>query len=308
MTPLLLAALYPPPSGFAHAAHAAVPCTQCHSTVTSALRPGEGPVAGEVCATCHDDGRRWLTPPQAPAQLKFSHRAHANRGVRCDECHTPASRPTMAQCLECHDGKAASARCDTCHATRPDGRLRRLVPADHASPAFARGHGRRAAAAPASCDACHAERECNVCHDGVVRPLEIHPGDYLATHAAQARRNDPDCTRCHRLATFCVGCHTQAGVTDAAGPLEFAGRAFHPPGWVDYLGGPSDHGTEARRNLRTCVGCHQEDSCVRCHSTATTATLRASPHPPGFSTHCDTNRRGCLKCHTDRAALERLCR
>ena len=185
------------------------------------------------------------------------------------------------------------------------------MPRDHSAPDFGAGHGRQAAAAPDTCASCHAESACSACHDGVVRPLEIHPADYLSTHAAPARRNDPDCTKCHRLATFCVTCHTQAGVTDRPGRYEFAGRAFHPAGWVDYLGGPSDHGTEARRNLRACVGCHEEDTCVRCHSTDATATLRASPHPPGFDRHCgralDANARGCAKCHRDRAALERLC-
>ncbi len=310
MTPvtiLVLLALYPPPSGFGHAAHETVDCVRCHATVAEAVRPGEGPVALEVCAGCHSDGRVWLTPPLTPAALGFGHRTHLARGAGCADCHRAAARPTMADCLSCHDGKRAFSRCDGCHLTRPDGRLRRLLPADHAASGFARGHGRQAAAAPATCNACHAERECNVCHDGRTRPLAAHPGDYIATHAAPARRNDPDCTRCHRLATFCVDCHLRAGITDRAGPLEFAGRAFHPAGWVDYLGGPSDHGTEARRNLRTCVSCHREDSCVRCHSTDATRTLRASPHPTGFRRHCEANRRGCARCHTDSAALDRLC-
>jgi len=313
VTALLLAALYPPPAAFSHTAHAAVECKRCHPTVAQALRPGGGAADPKACATCHDDGRISVTPRGAPAPLRFGHRPHLARGANCDDCHAGANRPSETDCRICHDGSRANARCATCHPIRPDGRLRTalptgpLIPGDHRRPAFAKGHGAQAAADPESCRACHAERACNACHDGVVRPLEVHPADYLATHAPPARRNDPDCTRCHRLQTFCVGCHRQAGVTDHAGPLEFRGSDFHPSGWVDYLGGPSDHGIEARRNLRACVGCHEERTCVRCHSTETTATLRADPHPPGFARRCGVNRRGCAKCHSDPAALERLC-
>ncbi|MBW3535296.1 MAG: hypothetical protein KY453_08795, partial [Gemmatimonadetes bacterium] len=80
------------------------------------------------------------------------------------------------------------------------------------------------------------------CHQGVTKPTDFHPGNYVLTHAVPARRNNPDCGSCHRLQTFCVGCHTLGGVTSAPGPLTFgtdaSGRArFHPPGWTDLLGG-----------------------------------------------------------------------
>ncbi len=319
MIALLLAVVYPPPSGFDHASHAEVECARCHPAVAASIRPGEGETPAGLCAECHEDlpavAARSVHPPAA---LRFGHRPHAARGVTCADCHRDASLPTMAECLDCHDGERASRRCATCHPTRPDGRLRvewprgLLRPADHDAPAFSvRGHGAPATADPASCEACHAERRCAECHDGRIRPLEIHPADYLLSHPAQARRDDPACGKCHRLQTFCVGCHAQAGITDQPAPHGFSGRRYHPEGFVDPLGGPSSHGLEARRNLRTCVSCHGEETCIRCHSDGATATLRVSPHPPGFDRHCGRALRvsggGCRKCHTDAAKLERLC-
>jgi hypothetical protein len=150
--------------------------------------------------------------------------------------------------------------------------------------------------------------------------VAIHAADYILTHPPEARRDDPSCGTCHRLQTFCVDCHVRSGLGTVPGQPGFFtgpnGRAarFHPPGWVDYQGGapgPDHHRWEARRNLRACAGCHDEATCVRCHSTEATARLRASPHPPGFRRECGRaralNDRGCLKCHQTRDALDRIC-
>ncbi len=317
MIGLALLLVYPPPSGFPHGPHAAADCVRCHTTVAQSVRPGDGSVPNTACADCHDDGRTWISRPEPPPALRFGHRPHAARGATCGDCHLGAGWPKKPTCMTCHDGTTANARCDTCHPSLPDGRMRtqwprgQLVPESH-TPGFQRTHGRSAAAAPETCRGCHTQRSCDTCHAGSVRPLEIHPADYILSHAPQARRNDPDCTRCHRLQTFCVGCHAQAGVTDHPGPLEFPGRGFHPKGWVDdATGGATRHGVEARRNLRACVGCHREATCVRCHAEGPASGLRANPHPPGFRRRCaralDANHRGCAKCHTDRATLERLC-
>jgi hypothetical protein len=81
-------------------------------------------------------------------------------------------------------------------------------------------------------------------------------------------------------------------------------KSFHPPGWVGEGGGPSGHSQQARRNIRTCVSCHREESCLSCHSTLnTTRGMSVSPHGPAFggTARCralsSRNRRVCLKCH-----------
>jgi hypothetical protein len=197
-----------------------------------------------------------------------------------------------------------------------------LVPSGNAGlpphdPDFATRHGRAAGADPQACASCHAEEECVECHAGVVKPYDFHPGDYVALHAIDARRGTPDCTTCHRLQTFCVGCHARLGVGGDARTSEFVGPSvgpgprFHPPGWVEEDGeaiGPRHHGVEAQREVRTCASCHRESFCVRCHS-AQPGGPRVNPHPADWagSRRCEAllarNARMCLRCHVEDRAL-----
>ena len=48
--------------------------------------------------------------------------------------------------------------------------------------------------------------------------MEFHAGDYLATHAVEARRGTPDCSACHRAESFCVACHERSGLTNRVEP------------------------------------------------------------------------------------------
>ena len=48
---------------------------------------------------------------------------------------------------------------------------------------------------------------CVDCHDGVSKPLDFHGNDYMSLHTVDARRQSLDCGACHRLQTFCTGCH-----------------------------------------------------------------------------------------------------
>jgi hypothetical protein len=259
-------------------------------------------------------------------------------GVSMEALATRADLPRMPLCLGCHDGKQATNRCGACHLTEPDGRLRTdlasaataatglaagtapLVPSgvlrgfDAHTPDFGRHH-EQAGKDERYCLSCHKRSECVDCHGGTVRPFDIHPSDYVSLHGSDARRNTPDCSSCHRTQNFCVGCHQRTGVAPDApgGQLGAQARnpfgtgtqlkAFHPPGWVNQGGGPSGHSQQARRNIRTCVSCHREESCLACHSADPTRGLGVSPHGPAFggTGRCRAlsarNRRVCLKCH-----------
>jgi hypothetical protein len=262
---------------------------------------------------------------------------HAN--VAMGGLATRDDLPRMALCLGCHDGKQATSRCGACHLTEPDGRLktalvspatvtlgpagaRKLVPSgvlrgfDEHGPTFARDH-RQAGKDEGYCLSCHKRSECIDCHGGTVRPFDIHPSDYVSLHGVDARRNTPDCSSCHRAQSFCIACHQRSGVAaDPEGGLP--GRqprnpfgtgtqvkTFHPPGWArEEAGGPpSGHAQQARRNIRSCVSCHREESCLNCHSADPTRGATVSPHGPGFfgTSRCKAlssrNRRACLKCH-----------
>jgi hypothetical protein len=325
-------------------------CDACHKDATgSAWMPGQAAMAepprvvlarpnlkfnhrlhaarGIACALCHANAET----QQAPV--------------------TRVDLPLMATCLGCHDGKQATARCSACHITEPDGRLKTklvsvatraaggngpLVPSgslrgiDGHGPTFQRDHS-QAGRDESYCLTCHKRNDCIDCHGGVVRPPDIHPADYVSLHAMDARRNTPDCSACHRTQTFCVGCHQRSGVApDPEGGLP--GRrpnnpfgtgtglkSFHPPGWVRDAGGAvistpraSSHSLAAKRNIRTCVSCHREESCLACHSADPARGPSFSPHGFNFrdSARCRflaaRNQRACLKCHA-MGAMELTC-
>jgi hypothetical protein len=327
-------------------------CDACHIGWSGAPPVAD---AGAAAAVTVEPPRVVVPRPN----LKFNHQLHVSRGYGCELCHagvstkglaTRADLPLMALCLGCHTGNASTAkqqlptgRCGACHLTLPDGRLKvdlatggavraaavgRLVPSgslrgfDAHTTGFRTNH-KAAGRDEAYCLSCHKRSECLDCHGaGAVRPLDIHPSDYVSLHGIDARRNTPDCSSCHRNQTFCVGCHQRTGVTsDPEGgvpgqrPNNPFGtgtqlKRFHPPGWVrDASGGiigtlgPGSHALQAKRNIASCASCHREETCLACHSTDPTRSANIDPHGIGFagSARCramaSRNRRACLKCH-----------
>ncbi len=295
-------------------------CRACHPIDRS---EPERVVAGAPparCVACHPGytpgavvARVYLTPPP----LKLSHAAHT--APPCARCHgdlakvdlaTTKQLPTMASCLTCHTKGTDERRCGDCHVTKLGGLLETafphgtLVPSstglgDAHGPRFERDHTQEARQVGATCTACHDRSECVACHQGVVKPLEFHPGNYVLVHGVEAKRGTPDCSACHRAQSFCVACHERTGVGPRAFEVAVPGappRMFHAPGF------DRTHGPEAKRNITSCASCHREEDCVRCHSNAP-GTLRASPHPRDWrgSAKCKSldrgNRRMCLRCH-----------
>jgi hypothetical protein len=278
------------------------------------------------CIACHP-GFQLTRPVErvylTPTPLKFDHAAHAKQS--CESCHgdmtkvdlaTTKQLPTMASCLTCHNRGAEERRCGDCHLTKLGGLIETdfphgtLVPAqtglgDQHGAGFAKDHKQEARQVGASCTACHDRSECAACHQGVVRPMDFHPGNYISSHGVEARRGTPDCSACHRAQSFCVACHERTGVGRRGEDLHDAtqpGGAFHPSGWATEGVGPNRHAGEARRNISACASCHREDDCLKCH-TNEPGRLNASPHPKGWrgSARCKAldsgNRRMCLKCH-----------
>lgn len=362
-------AIYPRqrlPLRFDHQVHLAdgMSCTSCHAGARKSTRPSDWLLpAHPECEDCHDlekAARGEKTDPPAScetchpgfvpsaqqrparvelpaANLRFDHRLHVEKKVRCQTCHgemegvglaTRAQLPKMATCLECHDGAQAKAECATCHLTGSGGRLITqftsglLKPMrgnpfgmDH-GPRFEFTHAARAASSPAQCLTCHAERECQSCHDAVRKPLSVHPNDWISLHPSQVRNNALRCDSCHRLQSFCVACHERAGVANQAHPtLQTGAGRVHPPlsVWVE-TPGPQHHSVQASRDLRSCISCHREETCLTCHSEKLGGSGRVeqgiNPHPPGFVNTCQLarsrNDRACVRCHTE-VRLNTLC-
>jgi len=308
-------------------------CIACHAIDRSLPeKVVEGPAA--ACIRCHPGftaGEGGVPRVQLPIpNLKFSHATHLARKTPCDRCHGDFSAveeasakhlPTMRTCQGCHDGKAASDRCTTCHLAEAGDRMQSsfpgigaLLPSGSLRGAahdleFRTNHKYAAQNDASFCASCHKKDDCADCHNGVVKPMDFHAGDYVRMHAIEARRNSPDCSSCHRLQTFCQGCHSRMGVADDEKGGQFRGTgAFHPEGWnLQGLAGrgPNHHAFEAQRNIKQCASCHRESYCTKCHS-AEVGTPRANPHPRDWrgSRKCQAlvkrNRRMCLRCHIER--------
>jgi len=318
-------------------------CDDCHGTNHTSLdrvEDGDTP-----CATCHigHRGGNLVAKVVIPRpNLVFNHQKHAARNIGCQQCHgdvedvelaTREQLPKMRGCLRCHQrpdaasqGTAKSA-CETCHVrggATEGGRIRTvfatgtLLPprwmrnAEH-GPDFVQRHRYVAANDSALCASCHKEDDCAACHDGRVRPRNIHPGDYLNMHAVEARLATQRCTSCHREQSFCLGCHQRVGVSMSGPAAVRENGRFHPPKeeWSNAPRRPGHHAFEAMRNLNACVSCHVERDCVVCHGGAGIGG-GFNPHAAGFVAGCATqlrrNPRPCYVCHEPSAASLASCR
>ena len=279
-----------------------VACRACH--------PGYAPGASRG-STCRRRRSSSITARTARP------RARAATAICARSTWRPPSscRRWARACAATRDG-AEPRHCADCHLAKLGGLIETrfehgtLAPAhdglgDAHGPGFRDHHTQEARQIGATCTACHDPSECVACHQGVTRPMEFHPGNYVMTHAVDARRGKPDCSACHRAQSFCVGCHEREGL-GTRGDTQFSAsdpaRAFHPPGWASAGPGPNLHAREARRGITSCASCHREDECLKCHS-AQPGAPHISPHPAGWrgSAQCRAldrgNRRMCLRCH-----------
>jgi len=321
-------------------------CDSCHGSDHSNLAAVEaGSSIMGSCGTCHvgwreEDGNRVARVIIPAPNLRFSHKAHADRNIGCAQCHgnvekldmvTREQLPRMRDCLRCHhmpepSRGAAKGECITCHLTEMDGTMRtdfpngKLLPpawlggAQHDADFLFR-HRFLAAQNAQLCSSCHTEDFCTDCHDGRIRPRSFHPNDWLSMHAVAAFQDQPRCTSCHNQQSFCLVCHQRAGVV-MSGPHAVdrgRGERFHPPGFADFgARGPGHHAFEAMRNLNACVSCHTERDCATCHASVGRRGLGVNPHGAGFTARCGAafrrNPRPCLVCHEPTAPELALCR
>ncbi len=320
-------------------------CESCHDIEKAAQGKKVDPPS--ACADCHvgfDETVRKEPPKVVFPQpnLIFDHKVHVDKKIRCESCHgemkdlelaTRQQLPKMETCLVCHEGTFASAACATCHRVTPSGRLQVSFASgimrptqgnpfgmDH-GPRFELTHGTRAALERNACMDCHAENECQFCHDSLQKPLAVHPNDYITTHPVQARMDSTRCDSCHRMQSFCTACHERVGVSmDADRGLKARNLKVHNDytSWVDApapgVSTLGHHAVVASRDIKQCMACHREESCISCHATSAvpTASRFVNPHPAGFDKACKAlaakNDRACLKCHSNSDLQARGCR
>ncbi len=312
---LVLRALFGPTvleaqSEFPHEKHALFypECSACHAGVTTGEWEGVYPELA-TCTACHDGSTApqidW-TPPEGPrsSNLAFQHEPH---GFGCAMCHVPEGDedlsglrfPRPSTCLGCHAPETEShlapeTPCSTCHvpaAKAPfsnKGMSGLPRPASHRFGDFSRSHRSAAATSPDYCAVCHTESTCTSCHDGQGSPA-FHPLNFLASHAPEAYGRINDCSSCHSTEAFCRACHMELGMGSEGG----IGGAYHNDDSLWIL----SHAVAARQDLESCVSCHQQTDCLRCHSAQ--SGLGVNPHGPDFngSGISDRNKAMCTLCH-----------
>ena len=100
-------------------------CMTCHIRVKT-----DSPAIQKLAAA-HAAGEMisWKRVYQVPDFVFFSHKVHTMgaAATSCDVCHGPVNQMDVMQrvrdismpaCVECHQQKQASVRCDTCHEPR----------------------------------------------------------------------------------------------------------------------------------------------------------------------------------------------
>jgi hypothetical protein len=320
-------------------------CESCHD-IEKAL-DGKEVDPPAACETCHigiDKKTKKVQPTSFPTpNLVFNHKIHfeKQKGITCETCHFGASGkgmeevdlstryqlPKMSVCLGCHNGATAPADCKVCHVVEPSGRLQvafataPLKPMqgdplglDH-GPRYEFTHGTRAKVDRRTCGECHTDGYCATCHDSLQKPLSVHPNDYITLHPIQAKMDSLQCDACHRFQSFCAACHERVGIGMDSDPTLRA-RNLKVHGnyneWVQNTMSPNHHSVAAARDIKQCMSCHREESCIACHGTPAVATKQSvDPHPVGFANRCralaQANDRACLKCHTMQDLKDKQC-
>ena len=298
---------------------ACLTCNGCHA-VSQPTREYKLPNPA-MCQDCHQHDRPKVLatlaaiPARPYGEIAINHDLHLDMPEiegQCVKCHAGVVRPgesnlpAMNQCFTCHEHEQQwqRAECGPCHQAAD---LRRTSPRtflEHDA-GFMRHHGDLAPFEQSLCQTCHTERDCQACHDvtqGLTAELRaperfegpfVHQGDFMSRHAIEAQAASSRCATCHAPQT-CDACHIAHGVSGNA----MLARNIHPPGWVSNNAAfPSLHGTEARRDLLSCAGCHEAGpatNCIRCHQVG---AYGGNPHPRGWESARSPSAEMCRYCH-----------
>lgn len=285
------------------------PAVKTSALATDNLHPGHDQCSScheeqinSNCGYCHVDPDN-IQPRTMPArEVLFSHQQHLGMtSVDCNTCHAGVDSsadasamhlPDMATCNTCHNDRQATNMCEACHVN-----FAQLLPRDHLRSDFRRFHGEttRLGLMDVSCENCHRQTFCQECHqttglkafggrDLVTDPRprtspkdsprqtvlqRVHDLNYRFTHGVDARSRQSECASCHDQREFCSQCHQAGGnITQA----HFKPASHMVPGFVTlgHGSGGGLHAEEARRDMETCISCHdvegQDATCLVCHA------------------------------------------
>ncbi|MDH3733852.1 MAG: cytochrome c3 family protein [Gemmatimonadota bacterium] len=306
--------------------HARQSCARCHLNASDVPTIEQLAPDPRVESLLADSTGEWPEPPDHDLTgWDFVHGEEARtEPAACATCHTQTS------CGTCHRDVRNDAIA-VLPTTPVDGPVGVVIaptrPPGHL-PDFGTRHGAAVASDMPSCASCHLEDQCAACHErsanesansvgtaggapesdaalflhspgappvGTLPPEPrpgYHPDNFVTRHGAESFSLQTNCADCHSTEVFCRDCHESSGF--AVGVGGGAGGAFHDaqPNWF------FEHGRAARQGMEGCASCHQQTSCLRCHSAK--AGLRISPHGPSFDPTRLAARStiSCGVCHT----------
>lgn len=237
------------------------------------------------------------------ANLRFSHKTHDANSVDCARCHinregysepVPSGlppgwqplrkrpivasgtdlifsqnneiddtfgRPGEKRCLQCHFKTREKSDCALCHLETPGETIRDR---QRLKEGFVFSHKK------------HEKFECSRCHEAITS------WETLDGHMINSRMED--CLECHdgnEVKKDCVMCHNPT-----PRPADHT-RNFE-----------KKHGVAYRADPQHCRMCHEESSCIECHSQKPRShTLAWVRHRHGIAAR--TNPQKCRACHSD---------
>jgi len=267
--------------------HVQESCTRCHINADEVAPIQALESSSRVATVVGARPPSWPTPAShESSDWSRAHGAAASESIEtCANCHAQAS------CQSCHgrDASIVAAALPSPPSGGPQGVLIAAArPPFHTSD-WVRQHGTAGTTGLPNCAACHTQSYCLDCHDGPDKNT-FHPDNFVLQHGAEAYAERTECASCHSTEVFCRTCHTSSG----AGVSASSGNAFHDaqPDWLIV------HGRAARQGMEECTTCHQQTSCLRCHSAR--AGWRINPHGPDFDAERIAKRstESCSICHT----------
>ncbi len=256
--------------------------------------------------------------PLVKASLRFSHKTHSEQRIRCERCHRiaegaalpddvpsgfaplrpsrivpgspppmPASapavipaaddprsfgRPPEKVCLKCHFAAREKSDCGLCHLGKP---------------ARTERERKRSGNGVNFSHAAHAEHDCLACH-----PLAEN---WDTLDGSQCQTTMTSCLECHE------GLHAKKNCTMCHNPTPWP--ADHVRNYE------KKHGIAYRDDPWRCRMCHEQSSCVACHSrrprdhtlawVSRRHGLSAQTNPDRCAA-CHSDKNVCRRCHTDR--------
>lgn len=256
----------------------------------------------EQCLKCHIDNETLVAFENPKREVVFPHATHVKgQNIVCTTCHAGLETvdlsshdndPSMEVCASCHNDRAVTNTCESCHTNFVS-----LLPDNHREAGFRREHREfvRLGSLDASCQTCHSERFCSECHqpaglkqfgkrdlsaepNATVTPKDspkqlalqnVHTLNYRFTHGVDAKSKSTDCTTCHDQREFCAQCHDAGGNINQS---KFKPSSHSMPGFTTLGRGSGGglHATEAKRDLESCVSCHdvegRDPTCLTCHT------------------------------------------